>query len=73
MKNVSRRLKRVSSVRENIDQELARLIYERWGNDLPAAAVAWRRLYQNNCSDSEFKKLVDGSEPSQRILSESQG
>ncbi len=37
---------------------LAYLIYRRWGNDITAAAVAWRRLFQNNCSDRDFARLV---------------
>lgn len=38
---------------------LARGILARWNYDLPAAACAWRRLFQNNCTDQQFKKLVD--------------
>lgn len=38
--------------------ELARLIYKRWGNDNAAAAVAFRRLMQNSCSEADFMKLV---------------
>jgi hypothetical protein len=40
-------------------RELARLILKRWGNDLPAAACAWRRLMQNNCSDAAFQRIVE--------------
>lgn len=38
--------------------ELARLIYRRWGNDIGAATVAWRRLFQNSTTESDFKKLL---------------
>ena len=37
---------------------LARGIFVRWNKDLAAAAVAWRRLFQNNCTDKQFEKLV---------------
>jgi hypothetical protein len=39
-------------------RELARLILKRWGNDLAAAACAWRRLMQNNCTDAGFADLA---------------
>lgn len=38
--------------------EMARLILRRWGNDMAAAASAWRRLMQNNCTDAAFEQLV---------------
>lgn len=38
--------------------EMARLIYRRFGEDLPAATAAWRRLLQNNTSEAEFFELV---------------
>lgn len=47
----------------NIDAELAYLIYLRWNEDLPAAACAWRRLYQNNCMDGDYEKLVKQGRP----------
>lgn len=37
---------------------MARLVLRRFGNDLPAAAAAWRRLLQNAASDREFAALV---------------
>jgi hypothetical protein len=37
---------------------LARGIYLRWNSDMAAAAVAWRRLFQNNCTRQDFEKLV---------------
>lgn len=37
---------------------LARGILMRWNNDVPAAAAAWRRLFQNNCDDQQFIDLV---------------
>lgn len=46
---------------EHESRALARLVYKRWGNDLAAAAVAWRRLLQNNCSDEAFRRLVEGA------------
>ena len=39
-------------------QEMARLIYKRFGKELSAAAAAWRRLLQNNCSDHQFASLL---------------
>jgi len=39
--------------------ELARIIYKRWGRDPKAAAVAWRRLLQNSCTDIQFMALVE--------------
>lgn len=38
--------------------KLAYLIFRRWGHDMTAAAVAWRRLFQNACSDRDFARLV---------------
>ena len=40
---------------------LARGILVRWNNDLPAAACAWRRLFQNNCTDHQFQQLINQS------------
>lgn len=40
-------------------QHLATLIWRRWGQDTAAAAIAWRRLMQNNCSDAQFAQLLD--------------
>ena len=42
---------------ETID--LARLVYKRFGYDLPAAAAAWRRLLQNSATESDFLDLVN--------------
>lgn len=39
-------------------QQLAALIHKRWGWDDAAAAVAWRRLMQNDCSDHDFLSLA---------------
>jgi hypothetical protein len=39
-------------------RELARLILKRWGGDPAAAACAWRRLMQNNCTDEAFADLA---------------
>ena len=39
-------------------QQLARLIMKRFGNDLAAAASAWRRLLNNDCPDSLFRELL---------------
>lgn len=38
--------------------QLAHLIYRRWGSDLEAAAVAYRRLMQNSCSLGQFSEMV---------------
>lgn len=37
---------------------LAFLIWRRWGRDMAAGAVAWRRLLQNDCSDEDYAALV---------------
>lgn len=37
---------------------LARLIYRRFGYEISAAAAAWRRMLQNNCTDAHFAALV---------------
>lgn len=37
---------------------LAMLIFRRFGENLNIAASAWRRLLQNNCSDSDFQRLL---------------
>lgn len=41
---------------------LARGILIRWNNDIKAAAVAWRRLFQNSCTDNQFAELVNYKE-----------
>jgi hypothetical protein len=33
---------------------LAALIYKRFGYDAKSATAAWRRLHENNCSESDF-------------------
>jgi len=38
--------------------ELARLIYLRWGEDIEAATVAWKRLFQNGTTSNDFHRLV---------------
>ena len=40
------------------DTMLATLVYKRFGNDLPLAANAWRRMLGNNCSDVQFESLI---------------
>ena len=40
--------------------KLAKLIYKRFGNDLIEATAAWNRLLENNCSQSDFLRLVRG-------------
>ena len=37
---------------------MAYLVYQRFGEDMSAAAEAWRRLLQNNCEDWRFEELV---------------
>ncbi len=39
-------------------QELARLIFRRFGRDLGAATVAWRRLLQNSTTERDFERLL---------------
>ena len=39
--------------------KMAVLIWRRWGRNMAQAAVAWRRLFQNNCPDFDFERLVD--------------
>lgn len=39
-------------------RRLARLIYRRFGNDRAVALLAWRRLLENNCSQSAFERLL---------------
>lgn len=39
-------------------KQLATLIFRRWSCDLPAAATAWRRLFQNNCTDQQYRALL---------------
>ena len=41
---------------------LASLIYKRFGNRPEAAAFAWRRLMQNDASESDFMNLVNDYE-----------
>lgn len=38
---------------------LAIQVLRRFGSDIQAATKAWRRLLQNNCSEADFKALVD--------------
>lgn len=38
---------------------LAVLIFQRWGCDVEAACVAWRRLFQNSTTVRAFQALVD--------------
>lgn len=38
--------------------ELAYLIWIRWGRSYRDSAAAWRRLFQNNCDDDDFAKLI---------------
>ena len=37
---------------------LASLVFKRFGNDLGAAAGAWRRMLQNTANDRDFEKLL---------------
>ena len=39
-------------------EDLAARVFKRFGRDIPAAAAAWRRLLQNNCSDEQFRDLL---------------
>lgn len=38
--------------------DLAFMIYRRFARDMVDAHIAWQRLLQNNCSLSQFEKLV---------------
>ncbi len=38
---------------------LARAIFIRWGSDLGAATVAWRRLFQNSTTREQFAQLIN--------------
>lgn len=38
--------------------DMAWLVYRRFGRDGIAAAAAWRRLLQNNCTDAQFRELM---------------
>jgi hypothetical protein len=49
--------KEVFSVDESA--ELARLVFKRFGRDSDVAAAAWRRMLGNNCTVSQYLKLVD--------------
>ena len=40
-------------------KQLAQLIYLRWGEDLAAATVAWRRLFQNSTTEGQFADLLE--------------
>ena len=37
---------------------MAWLIYRRFGNDMAAAAAAWRRMMENSTPDHQFEELV---------------
>jgi hypothetical protein len=37
---------------------LARLVYKRFGNNLPLSVSVWRRILQNSCTEDDFKKLI---------------
>lgn len=39
-------------------QEMARLIFRRWGRDVEGALCAWRRLMQNSCTLEGFYDLL---------------
>jgi len=38
---------------------LAYLIHVRWGRNIAAGASAWRRLFQNSCTDQQYEDLVN--------------
>ncbi len=38
--------------------ELARLVYQRFGEDLTAATNAWRRMLQNSATESDFAQML---------------
>lgn len=39
-------------------QDLAHLIWIRFGRDTHAAAAAWARMLQNNCTEEEFCQIL---------------
>lgn len=39
-------------------KQLARLVFKRFGKDLGAATVAWRRLFQNCTNEAQFAEMV---------------
>lgn len=38
---------------------MARLVFKRFGHNLSDATDAWRRLLQNDCTESDFMDLVE--------------
>jgi hypothetical protein len=38
--------------------DMAFMIYRRFAREMEDAHIAWKRLLQNNCSLSQFEKLV---------------
>ena len=43
---------------EEEHKQLAQLVYKRWGRSPGDAACAWRRLFQNSCTEADFFRLV---------------
>lgn len=39
-------------------RQLARMVYKRFGRNAGAAASAWRRMFENNCTEKMFMMLV---------------
>lgn len=39
--------------------ELARMIFQRFGENLESATMAWNRMLQNNCDSHQFRKLLE--------------
>jgi hypothetical protein len=39
-------------------RELARLVFLRFGRDLPAATAAWRRLLENSCDENGLSEIL---------------
>lgn len=60
-KRLDKRVKLANGETFSFDEScaLARLIHKRWSRDMPAAASAWRRLFQNSTTVDEFAALVN--------------
>ena len=54
--NITTTNKKVFRTTQSI--EMARLVFLRFGEDLPSATKAWNRLLENNCSEEQFAELV---------------
>jgi hypothetical protein len=44
---------------QEFHDDLAYRIYLRWNKDAGAAHIAWKRLFQNNCSFRSFNEMLE--------------